>query len=256
MLFLSLYFNFQHYLLIFAIAYARLAVVFYMLPILGERIFSHLIIKNAIITLTIIGLWPCFETVVIPEQSWYLLLVQESIVGLILATVLCLPFWIVIGLGEILDNQRGASMADNIDPLNGGQNSILSGLLNFTFGIIFFINNGMCLLLEAFTESYQFLPPGSRWSGFHWQEAGRVLVIVVESGIMLAAPVIIVMMIAEILLGVFARYCPQLNPFSLSLTIKSFITFIIFFYYGFHALAEKPLNTFSIEIFKEFFPGF
>ncbi|AUX72542.1 type III secretion system export apparatus subunit SctT [Erwinia pyrifoliae] len=255
MLFISLYFNFQHYLLIYAIAYARLAVVFYMLPILGERILSHLIIKNSIITLTIIGLWPCFENVAIIERGWYLLLVQECIVGLILATVLCLPFWIVIGLGEILDNQRGASMADNIDPLNGGQNSILAGLLNFTFGMIFFTNNGMRLLMEAFVESYHIFPTSSKWLGFHWQEAGRILVMLIESGIMLAAPVIIVMMVAEILLGVFARYCPQLNPFSLSLTIKSFITFITFLFYGFNALAEKPLNLFSTGIFKEFFPG-
>lgn len=253
MFFIALYFNFQHSILIYAMAYARLAIVFYMLPILGERVLSNLIIKNSVISLTIIGLWPCFETVSMPEQGWIILLIKECFVGLILATTLCIPFWIVIGLGEILDNQRSATMGDSIDPLNGGQSSLLSGFLNFAFGVIFFTSNGMYLLLNAMEESYRIVPRGIDFLNFHWQKSGELLVLMVGSSIMLAAPVIIVMVIAEVLLAVFARYCPQLNPFSLSLTIKSFVTVIIFLFYGINALKYKPLNFFSILFFDNFF---
>lgn len=254
MLFVAFYLNFQHCVLIYAMAYARLALVFYMLPILGERILSNLIIKNSIISLTIIGLWPCFEQTTMPQQEWFFLLVKECVVGLILAITVCIPFWIVIGLGEILDNQRSATIGDSIDPLHGGQSSILSGFLNFAFGVIFFANNGMCLLLNAMVQSYQVLPRGGLLLSFEWQQAGKLLVLLVENSIMLAAPVIVVMMVAEILLGVFARYCPQLNPFSLSLTIKSFITVIIFLFYGINAIIENPLQKSSISYFNQFFP--
>lgn len=137
MLFVAFYLNFQHSVLTFVIVYARLAIVFYMLPVLGERVLSNLIIKNTIISLTIIGLWPCFETVLSPEQGWLIIIIKECIIGLILAFTLCMPFWVVIGLGEILDNQRGATISDSIDPVNGVQSSILSGFLNFAFGAIF-----------------------------------------------------------------------------------------------------------------------
>ncbi|QQG29075.1 type III secretion system export apparatus subunit SctT [Pectobacterium carotovorum] len=254
MLFVAFYLNFQHNVLIFAMAYARLAIVFYMLPVLGERVLSNLIVKNVIVSLAIIGLWPCFEPFVSPEQGWLIVLVKECVVGLILAMSLCLPFWVAIGLGEILDNQRGATISDSIDPVNGVQSSVLSGFLNFAFGAIFFAQNGMRLLMEAMAQSYRAFPRGSELEGFNWMEAGNLLTTLVQSSIMLAAPVLIVLMISEILLGIFARYCPQLNSFSLSLTIKSFIAFLVFLLYGFQALSEKPLKMFSTTIFQNFLP--
>lgn len=252
MLFVALYLNFQHSVLTFVMVYARLALVFYMLPVLGERVLSNLIIKNTIISLTIIGLWPCFETIIEPEQGWFIILVKEFIVGLILAMTLCVPFWVVIGLGEILDNQRGATISDSIDPVNGVQSSILSGFLNFAFGAIFFSSGGMLRLVEVMSQSYHFLPRGSSLDGIHWEQAGELVQVLMQNSILLAAPVMLVMMIAEILLGVFARYCPQLNPFSLSLTIKSVIAFLVFLLYGFQALTEKPLQMFSLSGFRQF----
>lgn len=254
MLFVAFYLNFQHSVLIFVIVYARLAIVFYMLPVLGERVLSNLIIKNTIITLTIIGLWPCFETILDPEQGLLIVIIKESIIGLILAFTLCMPFWIVIGLGEIIDNQRGATISDSIDPVNGVQSSILSGFLNFAFGAIFFASGGMRLLLEVMVQSYQMLPRGSSLDGVQWEQAGYLLLLLMKNSILLAAPVMLVMMIAEMLLGVFARYCPQLNPFSLSLAIKSFIAFAVFLLYGFHSLSEKPLHMFSTSGFQQFLP--
>lgn len=252
MLFVAHYLNFQQSVLIFVMAYARLAIVFYMLPALGERVLSNLIIKNTIISLTIIGLWPCIEITLMPEQGWFFILAKECIIGLILAFTLCLPFWVVIGLGEILDNQRGASISDSIDPVNGVQSSILSGFLNFAFGVIFFASGGMKTLVEVMVQSYQMFPRGCSLEGIHWEYAGPLVNTLMQSCILLAAPVMVVMMVAEMLLGVFARYCPQLNPFSLSLTVKSFIAFIVFIFYGFQSLAEKPLQMFSISGFQQF----
>jgi len=250
MLFVIHYLNFQSNVVIFVMAYARVAVIFYILPVLGERVLSGLIIKNILISLTIIGLWPYFQEVISPEQGWFILLVQEFVVGLLLALTLCVPFWIAISVGELLDNQRGATLSDSIDPVNGGQSSILSGFMNFAFGALFFASNGVQFILESMIESYKLFPRGGSLLNFHWQELGFFLM--VKNSIMLAAPVLIVMMIAELLLGIFARYCPQLNPFSLSLTVKSFIAFIVFLLYGFNSLFDKPLQIFSIVSLKNF----
>ena len=108
--------------------------------------------------------------------------------------------------------------------------------------------------MEVMVQSYQLLPRGSSLEGVHWEQAGHLLVVLIQNSILLAAPVMLVMMVAEILLGVFARYCPQLNPFSLSLTIKSFIAFAVFLFYGFHSLSEKPLLMFSLSGFQQFLP--
>ena len=252
MQFIALYLNFQNSVFVFVIAYARVAIIFYMLPILGERVLSGLVIKNTLIMLTIIGLWPCFQQVILPDQGWLILLVHEFIAGLILAMTLCVPFWIAINIGELLDNQRGATLSDSIDPVNGGQSSVLSGFMNFAFGAIFFASGGMQILLESMIKSYQFFPQGSDLMKFRWWEFGSLLMVLAKNSIVLAAPVLVAMFIAELLLGIFSRYCPQLNPFSLSLTIKSFITFVVFLFYGFSAMAEKPLQIFSTIELKMF----
>lgn len=246
MLFFIHYLNFQSSIAIFIMAYARLAIIFYILPVLGERVLSSLVVKNVLISLTIIGLWPCFQEIICPEQGWFVILIKEFIIGFALALTLSVPFWIAISVGELLDNQRGATLSDSIDPVNGGQSSVLSGFMNFIFGAFFFVNNGVLFLLESLTESYKFFPPGEELLTFHWQELGVFLMIIVKNSIMIAAPILIIMMISELLLGIFARYCPQLNPFSLSLTVKSFVTFSVFLLYGFNSLSDKSVQVFSI----------
>ncbi|MCW2474856.1 type III secretion system export apparatus subunit SctT [Candidatus Symbiopectobacterium sp. NZEC151] len=253
MLFVSLYLHFQHNVMILMLAYARLAIVFYMLPILGERVLANLIVKNTAIFLVIIGLWPCVEASPATDLGGGMVLVTELVVGLILAVTLCLPFWMVIALGELIDNQRGATISDSIDPVHGVQGSILSGFFNFAFGAIFFAQGGMRLLVEVLAASYRVLPKGSELSEMNINETGHLLLMLMQGSIMLAAPVLIVMMLSEVLLGVFSRYCPQLNPFSLSLTIKSVIAFAVFLLYGFQSLTEKPLPLFSLQAFQRFF---
>lgn len=254
MLFVALYLHFQHSMLIFAMAYARLAIVFYMLPALGERVLANLIIKNTIIALTIIGLWPYLEHGIIPDQGWLIILVKECVIGLILAIAIAAPFWCVVGLGEILDNQRGATISESIDPVNGQQSSVMSSFLNFAFSAIFFTSGGMRTVMEILAQSYRVCPRGSELIDFNWQYSGHLLMMVVKGSIVLAAPIMLVLMITEILLGVFARYCPQLNPFSLSLSLKSFIAFSLLLLYGFQSLTEKPLKMISDAMIQQFFP--
>lgn len=253
MLFTNLYLYFQSNVMTLMFAYARMAIVFYMLPILGERVLANLIVKNTVIFLVIIGLWPCVEASPVTDSGGGIVLVKELVVGLVLAVTLCLPFWMVIALGELIDNQRGATISDSIDPVHGVQGSILSGFFNFAFGAIFFAQGGMRLLVDLLAASYRVLPKGSELTEMNINETGQLLLILMQGSIMLAAPVLIVMMLSEVLLGVFSRYCPQLNPFSLSLTIKSVLAFSVFLLYGFHTFTEKPLPLFSLQAFQRFF---
>lgn len=111
----------------------------------------------------------------------------------------------------------------------------------------------MRLLVDVLAASYRVLPKGSELTEMNINETGQLLLLLMQGSIMLAAPVLIVMMLSEVLLGVFSRYCPQLNPFSLSLTLKSTIAFAVFLLYGFHSFTEKPVSLFSLQAFQRFF---
>lgn len=227
------------------LAYARLAVIFYMLPILGERLLSNALLKNTVIYLVIIGLWPVIDGGHIIRNLTLMNVLSECVIGLFLAMVLCVPFWIVMMMGEIFDNQRGASMSESIDPVNGGQASVLSAFLNFTFCTIFFMGGGMVLLMQALVKSYAVYPLGSSLITFHWEQAGALLMLLARESLLISAPVIIVMAITEVLLGAFSRYCAQLNPFSISMSVKSFVAFLLLLLYGFRALSEKSIVLFT-----------
>lgn len=102
----AVYLQYQEQVIILLLGYARIAVVFYLLPVLGERVLSNFIVKNVIILLVAVGLWPYFGEVK-GEGAWFIVFFREFTTGLVIAVVLCTPFWIATALGELLDNQRG-----------------------------------------------------------------------------------------------------------------------------------------------------
>ncbi|EDT6893110.1 TPA: type III secretion system export apparatus subunit SctT [Salmonella enterica subsp. enterica serovar Frintrop] len=247
-----LYFSLEENIFKFFIVYARVSVLFFLLPVFGSRILSNIIVKNVVITLAIIGLWPIINFSLIDKQHKILILCNEVVIGLVLALITCIPFWIVSSVGELIDNQRGATISDSIDPLHGIQSSILSGFLTFFYAALFFCLGGGKLVITILSDSYNLLPVGAGINKINFTGAGLILDNLVKVSIILASPVMIIMMLSEILLGVLSKYCPQLNPFSLSLTIKSILAFCIFIFYGLFSITQKHFNVTTFEYIRYF----
>ncbi|EKC7685910.1 type III secretion system export apparatus subunit SctT [Salmonella enterica] len=247
-----LYFKLQQYIFEFFLVYARVAVVFFLLPVLGSRVLSNILIKNTLIIFIVIGLWPVFDFSLVSSQNKIYLLFNEALIGIILALIMCMPFWIVSSIGELIDNQRGATISDSIDPVHGIQSSVFSAFLSFFYGALFFSMGGGTLIVTVLSNSYTLLPVGATLTKFHWESAGLILENLIKESIILASPVMMVMMLSEILLGILSKYCPQLNPFSLSLTIKSILAFSVFLLYGLSAIEQR----FAGNIYAEFIQYF
>lgn len=247
-----LYFNFEKNIFHFFLVYARVAVIFFILPVFGSRVLSNVLVKNAITTLTIIGLWPVFDFSLIEPYDKILLICNEFLIGLALALIVCIPFWVASTIGELIDNQRGATISDSIDPVHGIQSSIFSGMLTFFYGALFFSMGGGISIITILSNSYALVPVGTGLSKVHWADSGLLLDNLIKASIILASPVMMVMMLSEVLLGILSKYCPQLNPFSLSLTIKSVLAFSIFLLYGFYTIEQKHFNIYSINTIKYF----
>ena len=67
----------------------------------------------------------------------FALIVKEIIIGLFFAYLTSVIFYIALSAGSVIDNQRGASMAQTNDPLSGAETSPLGNALhdNFVFCI-------------------------------------------------------------------------------------------------------------------------
>ncbi|HGN3019295.1 TPA: flagellar biosynthetic protein FliR, partial [Pseudomonas aeruginosa] len=102
-------------------------------------------------------------------------------------------------------------------------------------------------------QSYQLLPFAAGFSQFNSLPLGEWMNQMVVKAIILAAPILITLFISEAALGLYSRFCPQLNAFSLSLTIKSIIAFAVFLLYFQNEVPDILVNMISTSPLHDIF---
>ncbi|EFV8664341.1 TPA: type III secretion system export apparatus protein Spa29/SpaR, partial [Shigella flexneri] len=207
----------------------RLAPLFFFLPFLNNGIISPSI-RIPVIFLVASGLITSGKVDIGSSvfEHVYFLMFKEIIVGLLLSFCLSLPFWIFHAVGSIIDNQRGATLSSSIDPANGVDTSELAKFFNLFSAVVFLYSGGMVFILESIQLSYNICPLFSQCS-FRVSNILTFLTLLASQAVILASPVMIVLLLSEVLLGVLSRFAPQMNAFSVSLTIKSLLAIFIIF---------------------------
>lgn len=253
--YVSFYSTFQIGLMKLALAWMRIAPVFFFLPFLSSKLLNSGMIKNCVAAFLALGLWPFFSAREINWEETPLseVILYELAIGLILALILSLPFLIANIIGELIDNQRGATISDTIDPANGVESSEMSVLVSHIVVMIFLAQGGIVILAQTFAESYRLLPFAAGFSHFDSLPLGRWINLLVVQGIILAAPILVTLFITEVALGLYSRFCPQLNAFSLSLTIKSVIAFTVFLFYFQNEVPTLLVNMISLSPLHDIF---
>lgn len=165
-----------------------------------------------------------------------LLVAKEAFVGLVLGFFLAMPFWIIESVGTVIDYQRGASMGALLNPTMGGETTPTAILMQLAYGVFFFVGGGISLLLSILYDSFRL------WNPWHWfptlrqetlplflSQLDRLMHLVV----LLSAPVVIIMLLAELGLGLASRFTPQLQVFFLAMPIKTGLAlFVLVLYAG------------------------
>ncbi|KML40111.1 hypothetical protein VL15_38280 [Burkholderia cepacia] len=218
-----------------ALGFVRISPVFYLLPFLNSDVLTGSV-RNALIALVVIGLMP-FHGDALPAVTGHIpfysgLIVREFIVGILLGLMLGVPFWAFHALGCIIDNQRGATISSSMDPANGVETSELAGFLNVFSAAIYLQRDGLVLMMRTLADSYRIMP----LTGEFHLALYPVLTLIGETvwnGAVLASPVLITLLLTETVLGLLSRFAPQLNAFSVSMTVKSLIAiFVMLLYFG------------------------
>ncbi|WP_235843690.1 type III secretion system export apparatus subunit SctT [Morganella psychrotolerans] len=152
---------------------------------------------------------------------------SEIITGTVMGLVYSTPFFIFSAFGEYIDNQRGANISDTADPTTGTDASPFSAFMNLFSVSFFLLNDGLVLLISSVQDSFRLLPPGTLLTKIDYTVVMNWLTNSLSLSILFCMPVLIILFISEVSLGVLALYNSQLNPFSLSLSIKSIIAFLL-----------------------------
>ncbi|WP_342234455.1 type III secretion system export apparatus subunit SctT [Inquilinus sp. OTU3971] len=211
-----------------AVSIARLVALASVLPVFA-RLGLTGILRNAVviaIALPMVSQVTSELAVLTPLQPGQILVLvaKEAVIGVLLGLLFGLPFWAVEAAGELIDMQRGVNGAYLLDPNASGEASPVGTLFVLVLLALFFAGNGLGVMAEALYTSYALWPVTELLPPFTGETPTLLLGLldqVVRLGLLLAAPLVVVMLLADIALAVIGRMAPQLNVFDLSLSVKS-----------------------------------
>ena len=217
----------------FAILMVRPSIIFLIVPFLSTGVISgalQLTMTFALVLPLAPMIIPTFIENPPGNSHLMLILLKEAMIGMVFGLIAGIPFWIAEGVGFIVDNQRGTSMASVFNPLSGESTSPLGVLLNIASTALFFVSGCFIVFLSVFYGSYLLWPIDAVLPHFDERFINYFLGIgdhLLRSIVLYASPMLVVMFLSDLGLGLMNRFAQQLNVFTISMPVKSGLALFI-----------------------------
>jgi len=154
--------------------------------------------------------------------------VQEMLIGISIGLVVQLTFEALTFAGQSISTTMGLGFATLIDPQHGANTPVL-GQLFMIFGTLAYLAvNGHLVLVGALATSFRTLPIGGAGVDQHLLWAMGVWgARIFETGLLIALPAVVALVVVNLALGVVTRAAPQLNLFGIGFTITLMGGFVV-----------------------------
>jgi flagellar biosynthetic protein FliR len=137
---------------------------------------------------------------------------REMAIGLALGLTVRALIGGVEFAGHLSGNQMGLTYAATIDPSSGAKHEVVTTMFNMLAVLTLFMIDGHHTILRALVASYSGLPIGDGGVNASLLTSVRdTLALVFVTGVRLAAPVIVVLFIVEVVIGFVSRVAPALS---------------------------------------------
>lgn len=174
----------------------------------------------------------------IPERTlvysgildYAILVIKESVVGLLLGFSCMICVQTLSFAGHIIDTSIGLSMANQYDPTLKEQTSVSGSLYYYAVFLLLMVSGLHQFMISAIVETYEIIPLNK--IGVNTSLYNSVLTIIANYfiiGFRIALPVFVSLLIVNCVLGILAKVAPQLNMFAVGMQIKLIVGFIIMF---------------------------
>ncbi|EKO3829880.1 type III secretion system export apparatus subunit SctT [Vibrio harveyi] len=225
-------------LLLYSLTLPRLMACFIFLPILNKQTLGGTMVRNGVLCSLALFIFPMINQQDLPAETdgiWLMIILgKEVLLGLLIGFVAAIPFWAIEAAGFLVDNQRGAAMASMFNPTLGSQSTPTAVLLTQTLITLFFSGGGFVAFIYALFNSYASWPVISffpsvteEWVHFFYAQFEQLMWL----GVLMSAPLVLAMFLAEFGLALISRFAPQLNVFFLAMPIKSAIASVLLIVY-------------------------
>ena len=148
----------------------------------------------------------------------------QVVVGLSLGFLAQMLFSAIQAAGELIDLSSGFTLASLYDPVSNVSVSMFGRVNQLVAVTLLFATNGHLLLLRGFMTSYDALPMQPVSIAVLTRTVTANVGTFFVAALEIAAPVLVVLFLADLALGLVSRAVPSLNIFVLSFPIKILLT--------------------------------
>jgi len=224
----ALMISFEH-IQYFLLMFVRVMTMVLLLPVFGAnyvpaqiKVALALILTSALFSVQLtIGL-PQIDAANLSAGLFFLLVIKEAVVGLIIGFASSFLFTAVNFAGRLVDTQMGFGFVELTDPMSEESITVIGHFKVILFTILFLLFNGHYFLLLTIQKSFEIIPllgavfPADNLVAYFTMLVVNIFIL----GFKLAAPVFVVLILTMIALGIVARTVPQMNIFFVGLPLK------------------------------------
>jgi flagellar biosynthetic protein FliR len=218
--------------LIFVLVLTRLGSLLMTLPVLGTATVPWQVRAILAIGISLV-LTPLFWAQPIPPPENLLilgtLLAREAVLGLALGLAILILLSGMQLAGQIISQTSGITLADVANPTFDTSVPLFSQILEMLATAIFFLVGGHRQVIDALLRSFQWMPPGNgRLPDGLVEALTQITSQSFETGIRAAAPIMVSILLATLVVALISRTLPQLNAVAVGLNFNSLIVLGMF----------------------------
>ncbi|NLB63046.1 MAG: flagellar biosynthetic protein FliR [Fibrobacter sp.] len=211
---------------LFGLVLVRVGTLVFILPFLGIQNATPTVAKAGLsffIALLVFPMLKPVSFVIHNSTPFFMVLVLEQVmVGLIIGFTFTFMFHFVKMGGYLISRDIGIMMGGTIDPIQEENTAYFGVLVLLILSMVFLMRGNHHYLLKSIFDSFEMIPLGQ--FSWEWRPMAQVLTLMSASailtGVKLAGPIMITLLLTSIGMALIARVMPQMNVWIVSIPIK------------------------------------
>jgi flagellar biosynthetic protein FliR len=156
------------------------------------------------------------------------IIVNQFVIGAALGLTMQIVFTAIQATGEFVGLGMGLGFATFFDQQASGTSAVLSSYMNVFSMFVFLALDGHLQMMSALIATFQTLPISSDMLGATgWRSLVVWGGIIFSMGLLLALPVVIALLIANLSLGILNRAAPQIGVFQIGFPLTMLVGMLL-----------------------------
>lgn len=209
-----------------ALAFVRVAGVFVSAPVFSHRLVPVRVRATLVLLISLI-VAPLVDAAPIAQEQLAAAVISEFGVGVAIGFAAALVFAGIGLMAELVSVQGGLGAASVLDPTSEASSVVVAALMRSIAILAFLAIDGHHDMLRALVLSYERIPLGVGLPIATFAGVASFGAIVFETGARLAAPLTVILLTSNVVVGILGRTIPQLNLISLQLPAQVGLTLLV-----------------------------